>query len=304
MRELLKKKNDEYRLLVEEELSRIVDGCASPEPLASAMRYSLLAGGKRLRPCLALLVLDAVLGEADGEKAAAARKAALRLGCAIELIHTYSLIHDDLPCMDDDSMRRGKPSNHIVFGEGQAVLAGDGLLTLAFERILAGALEFSGEGYVKAAHEIAARALGMVNGQSRDLEAERGASVDEAELLYIHRHKTADLITAGILAGAYSAGADAGTISVLTAFGEKLGLLFQITDDILDHAGDAALVGKTLGKDAVSEKLTYVRLHGADGARRLAAQTAHEATMLVDGAKLKNGALLIETVKTVLERDR
>ncbi len=291
----ISERNNEYKLLIEAELYNAIASCEAPDPLMSAMKYSISAGGKRLRPCLALGVCDMLGGE---------REMALALGCGIEMIHTYSLIHDDLPCMDDDDMRRGRPSNHKVFGEGQAVLAGDGLLTFAFDLMLKKGLEFNSPAYFKAVHEIAKRAgvSGMVAGQSRDLEAENGSLVDENELRYIHVHKTADMLAAAVLAGAYSADADEASINALEKYSEKMGLLFQITDDILDYEGDQALVGKTLGKDEENSKLTYITLYGIEKARQIAAQTAEDAERIVLDVFGTSAEYLIKTVQEMVSR--
>ena len=287
--------NKEYAALVDAELERALECSGAPEPLLSAMRYSIEAGGKRLRPGRARGGCDMLGGK---------REMALALGCGIEMIHTYSLIHDDLPCMDDDDMRRGKPSNHRVFGEGQAVLAGDGLLSFAFEYMLEKGLAFNEKNYYRAVYEISRRAgvSGMVAGQARDLEAERGASMDEAELRYIHAHKTADMLAAAVLAGAYSADASDEQLDALERYSEKMGLLFQITDDILDHEGDQALVGKTLGKDEKSQKLTYITLYGIDEARKLAQSTAAEAEAILSECFGEGALYLKKTVSKMLSR--
>lgn len=279
--------------LIEAELIKALDGFEAVSPLKDAMRYSVSAGGKRIRPSLALGVCEMLGGDA---------KKALRLGTAIELIHTYSLIHDDLPCMDDDDMRRGRPSNHKVYGEAQALLAGDALLTYAFEWMLEAGEGFNSPAYYRGVYETAKRAGGMVAGQSVDLLVENDESAGENELNYIHRHKTADLLTASVLAGAYSADADESAIKTLTEFSEKLGLLFQITDDILDCEGDPKLMGKTLGKDEKENKLTFVSLCGLDGAKRRAKQLVSECKALLNGAFSNNG-YLIETVDYIYERN-
>ncbi len=287
--------NKRYAAEVDAELERAISGCGAPEPLISAMRYSIKAGGKRLRPCLALGVCEMLGGNAE---------MALHLGCGIEMIHTYSLIHDDLPCMDDDDMRRGRPSNHRVFGEGQAVLAGDGLLTFAFEYMLGMGLVHESKSYFKAVHEIARRAgvSGMVAGQSKDLECENSETPDESALSFIHSHKTADMLTAAVLAGAYSADAGERQLLALERFSQKMGLLFQITDDILDYSGDEALVGKTLGKDENSRKLTFVTLYGIDKARELAERTAEEAKSILYAAFGPGAEYLVQTVEKMLSR--
>ncbi|MBR0157114.1 MAG: polyprenyl synthetase family protein [Clostridia bacterium] len=269
----------------------------TPELLRNAMRYSLEAGGKRIRPCLVLGVCDMLSGNENGSEGQT-REMALCLACGLEMIHTYSLIHDDLPSVDNDDMRRGRPSNHKVFGEGQAVFAGDALLTYAFEWMLENGLRFENKNYYRAMLEIAKRAgaSGMVAGQSLDLIAEAEKTMDEAMLYRIHRRKTADMLTAAILAGAYCANAGETQLNVLERYADKLGLLFQLTDDILDAEGDAALMGKTLGKDAENNKLTFVSLYGLETAKEMAKQIAVEAHALLcgnfaDGAEYLHGMI-------------
>jgi len=242
--------------------------------LSEAMRYSALAGGKRIRPVLCLMVAEA---------AGLQSEAALRAGCAYELIHTYSLIHDDLPAMDNDDFRRGRPTNHKVYGEATAILAGDGLLTLAFGW-LAGltGCGVAAEKVVKII-DLAAEAAGhggMVGGQMLDIAWEK----QRAELTVlesIHRQKTGALIRAPILTGAILAGVAADHCELLDRYSGRIGLLFQIVDDILDVVGDAQSLGKTTGRDAVLEKSTYPSLLGLDGARDYAARVHAEAVALV-----------------------
>lgn len=233
-----------------------------PELLVRSMNYSLLAGGKRLRPSMLLAAVDMLGGDVDF---------ALDFACAVEMIHSYSLIHDDLPGMDDDTMRRGRPTNHVVFGVGQAILAGDGLLNAAFELMLKRALERPelAQRSLRAIYEIATGAgvTGMIAGQVLDLYCEHNAVMDDHALSFIHRDKTAcmfiyPLRAAGALTGATQAQTDA-----LGRYGENFGRIFQATDDLLDVLGDAAEMGKTLGKDAEQGKLTVVSLHGVEGAR-------------------------------------
>ena len=270
--------SERYRLIVENELKRI----SSEETegvypaLREAMFYSVEGGGKRLRPCLVLAVCEMLGG--DIEKA-------LPIACGLEMIHTYSLIHDDLPCMDDDDLRRGRPSNHKVFGEAMAVLAGDGLLSFAFEIMLAHALKTGDRNVLAAVNEVALRAgaRGMVTGQAADIEYEGAEVQTEPMLRYIHRHKTADMLEAAVLSGALTAGAGEDELSALRLYSERMGLLFQITDDILDVSGDPALMGKTLCKDAEQGKLTYVGLLGLEGAQKAAEIAAAEAKAAVEG---------------------
>ena len=243
-----------------------------PEELRKAMEYSLLAGGKRLRPMLCLSACEMTGGQLE---------AALPLACALEMIHTYSLIHDDLPCMDDDDFRRGRPSNHKVFGEANALLAGDGLLSFAFEVMLSEGPKHiaAAPRYYEAAAEIAhgAGVNGMVAGQWKDLANEKNPSADAATLTDIHARKTGALITAAVLAGGLAGRADAAEMEALRAFGAHFGVLFQITDDLLDVEGDEKTVGKTLGKDAAHEKLTYPALYGVPASRCMAEEEARLA---------------------------
>ena len=233
-----------------------------PPVIFEAMRYSLLAGGKRLRPMMVLAACEAVGGKKED---------ALPFACALEMIHTYSLIHDDLPGMDNDDYRRGRLTNHKVFGEGFAILAGDGLLNYAYECILKNALDYGAnlEGHILAAREIAQRAGvgGMVAGQSIDLLSEH-REPNEATLHYIHMHKTADLLTAPLLAAAYIAGADEKSIAALRTFGACVGLAFQIDDDLLDVMGDAKDLGKQTGMDEQRGKMTWPSLVGVEAAQK------------------------------------
>ena len=233
-----------------------------PELLVRSMNYSLLAGGKRLRPSMLLAAVDMLGGDVDF---------ALDFACAVEMIHSYSLIHDDLPGMDDDTMRRGRPTNHVVFGVGQAILAGDGLLNAAFELMLKRALERPemAQRSLRAIYEIATGAgvTGMIAGQVLDLYCEHNAVMDDHALSYIHRDKTACMFIYPLRAAGALAGATQEQIDALGRYGEDFGRVFQATDDLLDVLGDAAEMGKTLGKDAEQGKLTVVSLHGVEGAR-------------------------------------
>ena len=260
--------------LVEEGLLRELKKVpAYDETLEKAMEYSLMAGGKRLRPVLLMAAADAV-----GKDGAAF----LTTGCAIEMIHTYSLIHDDLPAMDNDDYRRGKPTNHKVFGDGIAVLAGDALLTLAFEVMLRqeGAAP---ETLVTVVSEMsrAAGPYGMVGGQVLDLEGE-GRRLDLAALRKIHMGKTGALFCAAIRSGAILAGAKEEELAALTLYAERFGLAFQITDDILDVTGDEAAIGKPVGSDVRNEKATYVTLTSLEEAKKLAGDAVDEAVAALD----------------------
>ncbi len=264
-----------YRASVEEALKRHFANPEIPQYLLETMKYSVDAGGKRLRPCMLLACCDMLGGDLA---------AAMPLACGIELIHTYSLIHDDLPCMDNDDFRRGKPSNHKVFGEGQAVLAGDGLLNYAFEIMLDGIPHTAAEDYIRGVGVIAkgAGVTGMIAGQSADLLCEEDLAAGEQELQFIHSRKTAAMIRASLLAGAHVAGAGEKQLRAIDEYGRQYGLLFQITDDIMDLEGDFATLGKTPGKDLKENKLTYPRLYGLETSRRMALEAAEKAKVALE----------------------
>ena len=242
-----------------------------PGNLCRAMRYSLLAGGKRIRPMLLLAVSDMLCGSHDN---------ALVPAAALEMIHTYSLIHDDLPGMDNDDLRRGKPTNHVVFGEGQAILAGDGLLNYAYECMLKEAMHSPAalQRSVKAISCIASAAgvTGMIAGQCIDLLSEHQVPSEDI-LRYIHTHKTADLLTAPLLAAAALCGATEEEESALRRYGLCVGIAFQIDDDLLDVTGDAAILGKKTGMDAEREKMTWPSLVGVEAARNESKRLWQEA---------------------------
>ncbi len=257
------------------ERSRLVDraldtflprASAKPGTLHKAMRYSIFAGGKRLRPILALAAAEACAGDIQD---------ALPAACAVECIHTYSLIHDDLPCMDDDDLRRGRPTSHKVFGEGVAVLTGDALLTVAFE-ILAQARPTRLHPTSSLIKELAAASGSrwLIAGQVLDLEGE-GQTLTRAQLQFIHESKTAALLTTSLRLGAMSANAGPARLKNLTHFGQALGLAFQIIDDILDVTQTTEKLGKTAGKDEQSTKATYPALFGLERSRA----EAHRLTM-------------------------
>lgn len=244
-----------------------------PQTIHRAMRYSVFAGGKRIRPILCLEAALVFTTNLDG---------AVQAGCAVELIHTYSLIHDDLPALDNDDLRRGKPTNHKVFGEAMAILAGDGLLTLAFQ-VLAEAPIESGR-RSRAIAEIGAAAgtvKGMVGGQVADVEA-GGKQVGAEMLEYIHRSKTAALIRGAIVAGAIAGGAGDDDVERLRRFGDAIGWAFQVVDDILDVEESSAALGKTAGKDQAQQKATYPALYGLEKSRAIAAELESTALRELD----------------------
>ncbi len=273
-----------------------------PPKLLESMDYSLQAGGKRLRPVLVLLACEACGGDVDS---------ALPAACAIEMVHTYSLIHDDLPAMDDDDLRRGKPTNHVVFGEANAILAGDALLTLAFE-IMANDVE-PPEVAAACCADLASAAgmAGMVGGQVADLAAETdvsvaesGVSADEAlaRLESIHRCKTGRLLCSALTLGGRIAQADTDTLEILDNFGKSVGLAFQITDDLLDITGAQEKMGKNVRKDAKHGKLTYPGLLGEAGSRERARELIDNACRCI--APLGDRGQRLEALaQFVLERD-
>ncbi len=235
--------------------------------LNDAMRYSLLSGGKRLRPTMLLMTVQMLGGDIEQ---------ALPAACALEMIHSYSLVHDDLPGMDDDVLRRGRPTNHVVFGVGQAILAGDGLLNLAYETLVKAALDNQDN---QARHLLALREIaraagvkGMISGQSLDLDLENQSTCTLDDLQFIQENKTAALFISALRAGGRLCGATDAQLAALTRFGYTFGMMFQTVDDLLDVEGDAQELGKSTGKDEQSGKLTAIRMYGIGGARELVNQ--------------------------------
>ena len=253
----------EQQQRIDRELSRLVPGeSVPPATIHRAMRYSLFAGGKRIRPLLCLAAAGAVSANADGVATAA---------CTLEFIHTYSLIHDDLPALDNDDYRRGKLTCHKVFGEALAILAGDALLTLAFQVLSTGLTVDHHRGILLIGElsEAAGTVGGMIAGQVADLEGE-GQPPDAALLESIHRAKTGALLRASVRMGAIYAGADADQLAALSAYGEHIGLAFQMVDDILDVEESSEALGKTAGKDARQQKITFPSVYGLAESRRMA----------------------------------
>lgn len=285
---------DTRRSQIDAALARFLPAAPQcPPGLSAAMRYSLDAGGKRLRPILTLAAAEAVAGVSASTEHAIA--AALPAACALELIHTYSLIHDDLPAMDDDSLRRGRPTNHIVHGEGIAILAGDGLLTEAFALLASEPRDPSlAARKIRAIQVVAlaAGACGMVGGQAIDLQAVGSArTFDEPSLQDMHARKTGALIQAAAVSGAIMGGGADESIRAVEEYGRQLGLAFQIVDDILDVEGDAQALGKTAGKDARAGKPTYPSIFGLDASRRLAAERHDRAIAALRSAGLDQSRL-------------
>ncbi|MCR5446755.1 MAG: polyprenyl synthetase family protein [Schwartzia sp.] len=270
---MLKEEWAAKRALLESELERELNlENALDKTLAESMRYSLMAGGKRLRPILLMEAAEAVGGRGEDY---------IHAACALEMIHTYSLIHDDLPAMDNDDYRRGKLTNHKVYGAGIATLAGDALLTLAFEVILR--QKADSETLCRVIREIsqAAGPDGMVGGQAIDMESE-GKSITMDELRKMHMGKTGALFRAAIRSGAILAGAGETELNALTRYAEAFGLAFQITDDILDVIGDENEIGKPVGSDERNHKSTYVTLTSLEKARQLAKDAVDEAVLALE----------------------
>lgn len=285
----------ERKKLVEEALFSYVNTVEAPQALLDSMSYSLKAGGKRLRPLLVLATLHS-FGKSE--------KLGLPVACAVEMIHTYSLIHDDLPSMDDDDYRRGKPTNHKVYGEAMAILAGDALLTYSFE-VMEDLLNLgvSPIKVVTLMKELskASGPTGMVGGQVADMEGE-GKALSLEELEYIHRNKTGKLLGYSVMAGAILGDASEEQISKLTLFADHLGLAFQIRDDILDIEGDAEKIGKPVGSDTLNEKVTYPSLLSMDGAKEKLEYHISEAKRLLSDMSLTSD-LLSQLCDLIAKRD-
>ncbi|MBO8137288.1 MAG: polyprenyl synthetase family protein [Desulfotomaculum sp.] len=265
-----------------------------PSIIHQAMRYSLLAGGKRLRPALVIGAAEAV--GCDPQRV-------LPTACALELIHTYSLVHDDLPAMDNDDMRRGKPTNHVVFGEAVSILAGDALLTLAFQLLAENAKTAPADLVVRVIQEVAelSGSKGLIGGQVVDTIS-AGSEVDAQTLEYIHRHKTGALFRASVRAGAILSGASDLQLQALTNYAENLGLAFQIIDDILDVEGDSQKIGKPVGSDEKNQKATFPALFGIEAARRKAREAADNAINALE-AFGPRGEFLRSAVNFIINRD-
>jgi farnesyl diphosphate synthase len=271
---------------------------SAPAGLGEAMRYAVLDGGKRLRPLLTLAAARAVAGAAE-------LPAAMRSACAVELIHAYSLVHDDMPCMDNDVLRRGKPTVHVAYGEAQALLAGDALQALAFELLTPedGSVAPAVQARLCAALARAAGHHGMAGGQAIDL-AHVGLAMTEAALRDMHRRKTGAMLEVSVHMGALSAGADDPTLACLQRHAQAIGLAFQVVDDILDVTADSATLGKTAGKDQANDKPTFVSLLGLAGAQAQAQTLLQEALAALDAAKLRDDGALRALAHRVVQRDR
>ena len=292
---------------VEQMLKQGIDAHA-PAGLGEAMRYAVLDGGKRLRPLLVLAAAEAVGIDLDAATVSdqPAANAALRAACAVELIHAYSLVHDDMPCMDNDVLRRGKPTVHVKYGEAQALLVGDGLQALAFEFLtpLDGSTDLQVQALQVGLLARAAGYQGMAGGQAIDL-ASVGLPLTEAQLRQMHRLKTGALLLCSVQLGAVSAGKPSTAVyDALAQYAQALGLAFQVVDDVLDVTSDSATLGKTAGKDAAADKPTYVALLGLSQAQALATQLHAEslAALQASGLNATATAALRALANQVVER--
>lgn len=273
---LLKDELKKYKIIIDEELDKVLSFENTPQSkVFEAMRYSVFAGGKRLRPILTLKSCELISGN---------YKNALNFALAIEMIHTYSLIHDDLPAMDNDDFRRGKPTNHKVFGENIAILAGDGLLNFAYELMIDTISKMNDtKRYILAFKEIAKAAgiFGMIGGQVVDVLSEN-ISIDKKTMEFIHKNKTSALIEASIVAGAIIGGASTNEIDYLRKYGRAIGLGYQIRDDILDKIGDISKLGKDIGSDEENNKATYLTLYGLEKSVEKTKELCNEAIEAID----------------------
>lgn len=301
-KELFDKSYQEKKNAIEDLLaSYLPEETGYQKTVLSAMNYSVQVGGKRLRPMLMNEVCELV-----GEHS----KLMEPFMAAIEMIHTYSLVHDDLPAMDNDEYRRGKKTTHVVYGEGMAILAGDGLLNFAFETAAkAFDMAESKEDYEKIAYALQvlskkAGIYGMIGGQTADLEAEaQGDSVTKDQLLFIHKHKTAALIEAAMMIGAIFGGADKKTVEQIETCAYNIGIAFQIQDDILDIVGTLETLGKPIGSDAKNDKLTYVTLHGMEKSKKQVETLSREAIEILRGFEAQN-AFLESLIEQLIYREK
>ena len=293
MNEVVKKQFDEYKNLIERKLDEYIP-VEYPEKIWKSMRYSVLAGGKRLRPVMTLETCRVLSGSYENAVAAA---------CAIEMLHSQSLIHDDLPCMDNDDYRRGKLTNHKVFGEAAAVLAGDALLSFAPQIIIQKTPKtVSAETLLKVLEEftVAAGAHKLIAGQVVDIESE-GKQISQETLNYIHENKTAALFKLSMRTGAIIAGADEKILLAVTEYAEKIGLAFQIMDDILDVTATLEELGKTPGKDAKEEKVTYVSFYGLETSKKQVSSLCSEACDILKEHNIQSD-ILREIANSINER--
>ena len=283
---------------IERALEAYIANCSAPEKLKQSMAYSLLAGGKRLRPSLCLQAAE-MLGGSEAD--------AMPVACALEMIHTYSLVHDDLPAMDNDEYRRGRKTTHVVYGEAMAILAGDGLLNYAFETAMKSfTMEGDLEKKARALSVLAQKAgiYGMIGGQTADIEAEDlGDQVTTEHLMFIHAHKTSALIEAAMMTGAILAGASQEEIAQIEKAAYEIGIAFQIQDDILDVTSTLEMLGKPIGSDAKNHKTTYVTLKGLEESRKEQQELSLHAIETIRNIGYSND-FLMELVTSLITREK
>ncbi|AZK49039.1 polyprenyl synthetase family protein [Paenibacillus lentus] len=289
---------DEISVLITSHLQQVLPAAWEvPARLKEAMNYSLMAGGKRLRPLLVIAAAEALQGS---------REAAIPVACAVEMVHTYSLIHDDLPAMDDDDFRRGKPTNHKVFGEAMAILAGDALLTHAFYSVVQASKQHGipAEAALAIVEDLArfAGPSGMVGGQVADMEGEQGLT-ELDQLRYIHEHKTGDLIVFCLKAGGRISAASSEQLQALETFGRSIGLAFQIQDDILDLIGDESKLGKKTQSDVKQQKVTYPYFTGLEGSRAEVERLTKIAKEAISNGVIPHPERLIGIANYLVHRD-
>jgi farnesyl diphosphate synthase len=278
----------------------------APQPLLAAMQYALTGGGKRMRPMLAFAACEAVAKQSSTALPPGMREAVMRAACAVEMIHAYSLVHDDMPCMDDDVLRRGKPTVHVQYGQAQALLAGDALQAQAFVVLTH---DTDNDDALPAAAQlrccqllsVAAGAQGMAGGQAIDL-ASVGTALNQSELERMHALKTGALIRAAVAMGGVCAHANAQERAALDVYGQRVGLAFQVVDDVLDVSADTATLGKTAGKDALADKPTFVSLMGLSGAQAYAADLVHSAKAALQDAGMSQSAALHALADKIVAR--
>lgn len=279
----------------------------APQPLLDAMQYALTGGGKRMRPMLAFAACEAVAQQDTRHLLGATREAAMRVACAVEMIHAYSLVHDDMPCMDDDVLRRGKPTVHVQYGQAQALLAGDALQAQAFVVLTQDGVGEQRDVPLAAQLRwcqllsVAAGAQGMAGGQAIDL-ASVGQPLTLAQLERMHALKTGALIHAAVAMGGVCGHASANELAALDVYGQRVGLAFQVVDDVLDVLADTATLGKTAGKDAMADKPTFVALMGLDAAKDYAFEAVQQAKAALDGAGLHNSPALRALADQIVAR--
>ncbi|RKD34564.1 polyprenyl synthetase family protein [Thermohalobacter berrensis] len=295
----LKREIEKYKKIIEDNIDKILPKSNNKyqSKVFDSMRYSIFAGGKRLRPILTLKTCELISGD---------YKPAIPFALAIEMIHTYSLIHDDLPAMDDDNYRRGKLTNHRVYGEAMAILAGDGLLNFAYEVMNEAILENNKDNHrlIKAFSKIATAAgvYGMIGGQVVDILSEN-TKIDADTLDFIHKHKTSALIEASIVSGAIIGGASDNEINALEKYGKSIGLGFQIRDDILDTIGDMKKLGKDIGSDEEKNKSTYISLYGLENSINKTKELCEEAINSLSIFNQKDISFFVELAKYLVNRD-